>query len=660
MVEWIELPESVGARLWDAQIAKGASHKYIKRVPKPGGGYRYFYAVHHGGGVQRESDFVVGAAFQAAGGHYHVTEADGSTVTVRHDETGEVKTLSKQMLSKLLGDEHAKKLADVKTKASKVLADAHEHGSPKQVLKTEALARQAGMSEDEIHASRLAAMAKKQPPEPPKAEEKKPEPEKPKSAPPKTIQPKWGGDAEHSKLSPFEIGQVRKVGEHHVTVTKVHKPRYIREEGMSFGIGSDSGWAHGADVRPATPEEIERYEKPRREAASAAAQEEAAAKDKTARYKSEKERLTAGLVWIDDPFHVATDVQHVAEDTSGFYKMRLATGKVEGHDVVVEHADGYDDHRTTIWMPPALASEVLDKQAAERGISREDAIKALSAYGGGGTYGDQVYRHVIRNDPEAQAEVKRRVDAYHAERAKEEADRKAKAEAEEKARTEARAKELAEWKSAQEKRDAEAKERTARRIAALGAKIHPKEVHPGETLDGADYVTMHRDASGSWIRDSVGMNGNIRWDDVVSSRSTDSPQAVFLASDAPASAHQKTWTQADADKENRRLDEERAKGVLTAAEHAKFKAEVASKVGAPVHPPAATRVDALEPEHIDGRRIIAAGNTYEHKDTLKAHGFRWDSGQKVWVHSGKMATDRDRKRLSDATKKMNGIRFRIG
>jgi hypothetical protein len=41
----VEIGEFMGERLYAAQgLAKGAGHKYIRRVPKPGGGYRYYYA----------------------------------------------------------------------------------------------------------------------------------------------------------------------------------------------------------------------------------------------------------------------------------------------------------------------------------------------------------------------------------------------------------------------------------------------------------------------------------------------------------------------------------------------------------------------------------------------------------------------------------------
>ena len=92
-------------RLWlpaeyvEALLAKGASHKYIKRVPKAGGGYRYYYEVGHGGGVHNEDHFVVGASFRHGNGHFHLTHEVGDKrygdFRIRHDETGEEREVTR-------------------------------------------------------------------------------------------------------------------------------------------------------------------------------------------------------------------------------------------------------------------------------------------------------------------------------------------------------------------------------------------------------------------------------------------------------------------------------------------------------------------------------------------------------------------------------------
>jgi len=115
---WVLLPTAAGAALWDSALAKGANHKYIKRVnagtnPKTGKPrYRYYYNVASGYGVHHEQHMVVGSAFKHGDGHYHITKMheDGS-VTVRHDESGHETQLSREKLSTMLHDEHGAQLA---------------------------------------------------------------------------------------------------------------------------------------------------------------------------------------------------------------------------------------------------------------------------------------------------------------------------------------------------------------------------------------------------------------------------------------------------------------------------------------------------------------------------------------------------------------------
>lgn len=133
---WIELPEAYGAVLWG--LAKGASHKYIKRVPKAGGGYRYYYHVAHGGGVHHADHFVEGASFRHGDGHYHITHASGDSVTIKHDESGHTQTFSKTDLRQKLLEHHAAALQSHHAKATARLAEAKANkASPKQIAKLE-------------------------------------------------------------------------------------------------------------------------------------------------------------------------------------------------------------------------------------------------------------------------------------------------------------------------------------------------------------------------------------------------------------------------------------------------------------------------------------------------------------------------------------------
>lgn len=114
---WLELPASYA----EAAMAKGAGHKYIKRVPKSGGGYRYFYQVGHGGGVHSHEHMVEGASFRHEGGHFHIHKVDGDKLTIKHDESGETKHVTKAELGAMLEKHHA---AGLKAHREKVAAQA--------------------------------------------------------------------------------------------------------------------------------------------------------------------------------------------------------------------------------------------------------------------------------------------------------------------------------------------------------------------------------------------------------------------------------------------------------------------------------------------------------------------------------------------------------
>ena len=140
---WVELP----AAYVEGLLAKGAGHKYIKRVPKAGGGFRYFYHVGHGHGVAHEDHFVDGASFRGEGGHYHITAVDGDKLTVRHDETGKVEHVTKAELRKRLEAHHGEALKKHREKVAADLAEARANkASPKQIKRLEERAKAAGVS----------------------------------------------------------------------------------------------------------------------------------------------------------------------------------------------------------------------------------------------------------------------------------------------------------------------------------------------------------------------------------------------------------------------------------------------------------------------------------------------------------------------------------
>lgn len=98
------------------ELIKGAAHRYVKRVPKAGGGYKYYYKEHHGGGVTAQKHFKEGAAFKLTHngqeGHFHITEAGEGELKVRHDESGREVTLSPDDLEALLRAQHGAALED--------------------------------------------------------------------------------------------------------------------------------------------------------------------------------------------------------------------------------------------------------------------------------------------------------------------------------------------------------------------------------------------------------------------------------------------------------------------------------------------------------------------------------------------------------------------
>ena len=230
----VEIPDWLA---WGIQaqetLLKGAGHKYIRRVPRPGGGYRYFYRVSGGkGGVGHESEFDVGAAFRVkdAGreGHFHVTgkAADG-TLTIRHDETGTTHTLSASALSSMLRTEHAEAIGAHRAKLAQDLKDAKAAGaSPKQIAKLEAEAEKHGV---------------------------KPEPKKP-ATPPKPVE-LHSGKAWPTKTGGAIPGDVISGprGVPHLVLSR--SSTYIREEGLSLGLDDDRGWSVTYKARPLTDDE---------------------------------------------------------------------------------------------------------------------------------------------------------------------------------------------------------------------------------------------------------------------------------------------------------------------------------------------------------------------------------------------------------------------
>jgi len=129
-----EVPEWLAHALaMAATLMKAAGHRYIRRVPKAGGGYRYFYKVSGGGGLGHEDEMKVGAKFRIAKRHKQVYDTfvgkdDKGNLRIKHDESGHESTLSPAALRGMLRAEHAQSL---KTHREKLAADIKATDDPK-------------------------------------------------------------------------------------------------------------------------------------------------------------------------------------------------------------------------------------------------------------------------------------------------------------------------------------------------------------------------------------------------------------------------------------------------------------------------------------------------------------------------------------------------
>lgn len=159
----------------DTRLVKGASHKYLRRVPytdsKGRRRYRYFYNVSGGKGHAHDDQFVVGAAFYLKDddkdGHIHVMAVDGDMVTIRHDESGKVEKINKKDLQKRLQDKHAEDVTrtvkgrevvhrgwkSTREKLRQQLRDVMEFGSEKQKARLRERASRAGVSWEDVKAA---------------------------------------------------------------------------------------------------------------------------------------------------------------------------------------------------------------------------------------------------------------------------------------------------------------------------------------------------------------------------------------------------------------------------------------------------------------------------------------------------------------------------
>jgi len=164
-IEIVPLPRLLGALLaagLASELAKGAGHKYVRKVPTGKGGWRYFYAVTGGRGLGHSDEFAEGAKFKLThneqAGHFEVMHRDGSKVQIRHDETGHTEWVESKALTGMLHAEHADLLTAHTERTARDLAAAKKHGTATQVRRIE---DHAGRYEHTKHLTGQAAAEEK-------------------------------------------------------------------------------------------------------------------------------------------------------------------------------------------------------------------------------------------------------------------------------------------------------------------------------------------------------------------------------------------------------------------------------------------------------------------------------------------------------------------
>ena len=103
-------------------LLKARIKKYDYRIPKVGGGYKYYYKKHRGGGMTR-AKFEEGAAFKLTWknrrGHFHIKKIEGDMVTISHDSRPgvDIPPIHKDELRAILKKQHGKAEEKSRTQA---------------------------------------------------------------------------------------------------------------------------------------------------------------------------------------------------------------------------------------------------------------------------------------------------------------------------------------------------------------------------------------------------------------------------------------------------------------------------------------------------------------------------------------------------------------
>jgi hypothetical protein len=142
----LELPWSAAFLFDPSSLSKAGAPKYIKRVPtgNPKRPWRYYYAVHHGGGVANAEHFAEGARFSHGGGHYTIHAVKDGKLTVSHSSGGRKVKMTHDQLAAKLAEHHRAALDAHKEKLSREHAAAVASGNVKGAAKIREEAKRIG------------------------------------------------------------------------------------------------------------------------------------------------------------------------------------------------------------------------------------------------------------------------------------------------------------------------------------------------------------------------------------------------------------------------------------------------------------------------------------------------------------------------------------
>lgn len=230
----------------------------------------------------------------------------------------------------------------------------------------------------------------------------------------------WSEESSFRPADNLFVGQFRRapkkagpevVGK--VVMVTAQRSRYVREDGLSFGLSDDTGYIVTLWARLATPEEIAKLEA---EEAAARAEKERAQAERDAEKarvtaateagKAEKARLIDGLVCGGeegfDAYGLAGVMVKGPAWCDGYWDVSVKTGTLKnGAPVVWVSSYGSDDNRTSFYSTPegvtfAYQDHLSRVNGDGAGLTPETARRWLRQYDG--CAGSEFYRWLAGSD----------------------------------------------------------------------------------------------------------------------------------------------------------------------------------------------------------------------------------------------------------------------